>query len=53
VLDSIRGCGALEYARAEAAREAELAARALAPVPASIVKESLLELASFSVTRRS
>ena len=53
VLDSIRGCGALEYARAAAAREAELAARALAPLPASIFKDSLLELASFSVTRRS
>jgi octaprenyl-diphosphate synthase len=53
VLDAIRGCGALEYARAAAAREAELAARALAPLPASIFKDSLLELASFSVTRRS
>ncbi len=53
VLESIRACGALEYARAAAAREAELAARALAPLPASTFKDSLLELASFSVTRRS
>ncbi len=53
VLEAIRACGALDYARAAATREAELAARALAPLPASEFKDSLLELASFSVTRRS
>jgi octaprenyl-diphosphate synthase len=53
VLEAIRACGALDYARAAAVREAELAARALAPLPASKFKDSLLELASFSVTRRS
>jgi octaprenyl-diphosphate synthase len=53
VLQAIRGCGALDYARAAAAREAERAAQALQPLPASKFKDSLLELASFSVTRRS
>ncbi|HWA38417.1 MAG TPA: polyprenyl synthetase family protein [Burkholderiales bacterium] len=53
VLEAIRACGALEYARSAAVREAGLAARALAPLPASKFKDSLLELASFSVTRRS
>ena len=53
VLQAIRACGALDYARDAALREAEAAARALAPLPASEFKQSLLELASFSVTRRS
>ena len=53
VLEAIRACGALEYARAAAVREAQVAALALAPLPASKFKDSLLELASFSVTRRS
>jgi octaprenyl-diphosphate synthase len=53
VLDAIRKCGALEYARAAAGREAGLAQRALDPLPASEFKQSLLELASFSVTRKS
>jgi octaprenyl-diphosphate synthase len=53
VLEAIRACGALEYARAAAVREAELAQRALEPLPPSNFKDSLLELASFAVTRRS
>jgi octaprenyl-diphosphate synthase len=53
VLAAIRACGALEYARAAAQGEAALAAQALAPLPPSNFKDSLLELASFSVTRRS
>jgi octaprenyl-diphosphate synthase len=53
VLEAIRGCGALDYARAAAIREADFAARALQPLPPSKFKDSLLELASFSVTRRS
>lgn len=53
VLQAIRECGALEYARAAAEREAALAQRALEPLPPSEFKQSLLELASFSVTRRS
>ena len=53
VLDAIRNCGALDYARAAATREAERAAHALGPLAPSKFKDSLLELASFSVTRRS
>ena len=53
VLAAVRSAGALDYARAVAAQEAESARRALAPLPPSAYKESLLELASFSVTRRS
>ena len=53
VLEAIRGCGSLDYARAAAQREAQAAQRALAPLPASEFKESLLKLASFSVERQS
>ena len=53
VLEAIRASGALEYASAAARREADAAARALEPLPASEFKRSLLELASFSVTRTS
>jgi octaprenyl-diphosphate synthase len=53
VLEAIRGCGALDYASACARREAEAAMEALAPLVASEFKRSLLELASFSVTRKS
>jgi octaprenyl-diphosphate synthase len=53
VLEAIRACGALDYTREAARREAEAAARAIAPLPASEFKQSLLELASFSVTRSS
>jgi octaprenyl-diphosphate synthase len=53
VLEAIRACGALDYAREAARREADLAARALQPLAPSKFKDSLLELASFSVTRRS
>jgi octaprenyl-diphosphate synthase len=53
VLGAIRACGALDYARAAAQREVDLASKALAPLPASEFKRSLLELASFSVTRSS
>ena len=53
VLDAIKSTGALDYARAAAAREAETAAQAIAGLPASACRDSLLELAAFSVTRRS
>ncbi len=53
VLEAIRACGALDYAREAARREAEAAQRAIAPLPTSEFKTSLLELASFSVTRSS
>jgi octaprenyl-diphosphate synthase len=53
VLDALRATGALGYARDVAVREAEGARRALEAVPASKYKDSLLELASFSVVRQS
>ena len=51
VLEAIRACGALDYARAAARREAEIAVRGITPLPPSEFKQSLLELASFAVTR--
>jgi octaprenyl-diphosphate synthase len=53
VLEAIGASGSLEYSRHVAERESEAAARALAPLAPSAHKQSLLELASFSVTRRS
>jgi octaprenyl-diphosphate synthase len=53
VLEAIRACGALDYAREAANREARSAARAIEPLAESEFKRSLLELASFAVTRRS
>ena len=53
VLGAIRGSGALDYAREAAGREVEAAKHAIEPLPASEFKRSLLELASFSVTRSS
>ena len=51
VLAVVRQSGALDYAREAALREAEAARAALAPLAASKHKDSLLELASFSVVR--
>ena len=51
VLEVVQATGALDYARAAAAREAESACRALDALPASACRDSLLELATFSVTR--
>ncbi len=51
VLEAIRTCGSLDYARAAALRESQSAVRALDALPGSSYKDSLLELASFSVTR--
>jgi octaprenyl-diphosphate synthase len=53
VLDAVSDTGALVYARDVAVREADAARRALQGLPASKYKDSLLELASFSVDRRS
>jgi octaprenyl-diphosphate synthase len=53
VLAAIRATDALDYARAAAAREAQVAARAIAGLAPSAYGQSLLELATFSVTRRS
>src|SRR3989440_2088282 len=52
VLRSIRASGSLDYARAAAEREVRAAVEALAPLPQSEFKRSLLELASFSVVRQ-
>jgi octaprenyl-diphosphate synthase len=51
VIEAIQATGALDYARATARREAECAHRALSALPDSAPRQSLLELASFSVTR--
>jgi len=51
VIEAVRATGALEYAKAAAANEADAARRALAVLPESAARQSLLELASFSVTR--
>jgi len=53
VLDAVRATGALDYARAVAEREAQMACDALRSLPASEYRDSLLELASFSVVRQS
>jgi octaprenyl-diphosphate synthase len=53
VLAAVRATGALDYARGVAVREAEAARRALQALPGSKYKDSLLELASFSVVRQS
>jgi octaprenyl-diphosphate synthase len=53
VLAAVRATGALTYARSVAEAEAEAARRALAPLAESEFRQSLLELASFSVTRSS
>jgi len=53
VLAAMRDCGAFDYARAAASREAEAAQAALVPLAESEFKRSLLELASFSVARQS
>lgn len=52
VLEAIRANGALDYVRGVARREAELASAAIAQVDGSEHKDSLLELAAFSVARR-
>jgi octaprenyl-diphosphate synthase len=52
VLEAIRRSGALEYAHDAAQRAADAAQRSLAPLPHSKHKQTLLELAAFSVTRR-
>ena len=53
VLGAIRACGALDYARQAAQQEVAAATASLGGLPESEFKRSLLELASFSVTRSS
>ena len=51
VIDAIRSSGALDYARAQAQREARAAGAALAALPHSRQRDYLLQLADFAVTR--
>ena len=52
VLQTIQETGALDYARGQARREAEAACAAIAHLPGSDYKDSLLQLADFAVTRK-
>ncbi|RLJ63813.1 octaprenyl diphosphate synthase [Sulfurisoma sediminicola] len=52
VLAAVRASGALDVARQHAQSEAERAITALASLPPSKFKDSLLELAAFAVARR-
>ena len=51
VLDAIRLTGALDYARNKAKEEARAASEAIAGLPNSSYRESLLELSAFAVER--
>ena len=51
VLETIRGSGALDYARAQALAESRTACAALEPLPPSESRDYLLQLADFAVTR--
>lgn len=51
VLAAIRRSGALEYTRRQAEAEAEAARRALAVIPDTQYRDSLIQLAAFAVTR--
>jgi len=52
VLEVVHATDALGYAREAATREAQAAMRAIDGLPPSAYRESLLELAAFSVSRR-
>lgn len=52
VLQVVQQTGALEYTRQQAQREAEAACAALAVLPESQYKQSLLELAEFAASRK-
>lgn len=51
ILAAIRETGALDYTRQQAQREVDAACAAIAHLPLSKYKDSLLELATFSVAR--
>ena len=51
VLAAIRGSGAMEYTQRQAQAEADAARDALSEIPASQYRDSLIQLASFAVTR--
>ena len=52
VLQVVQQPGALEYTRQQAQREAEAACAALAVLPDSQYKKSLMELAQFAASRK-
>jgi len=52
VLQVVQQTGALEYTRQQAKREAESACAALADLPDTIYKKSLMELAEFAADRK-
>ena len=52
VLEVIKQTGALEYTRQQAQLESDAACAALAPLPDTNYKQSLLQLASFAATRQ-
>ena len=51
VLETIQATGALDYAKQQAQREIDIACAAIAHLPDSNYKQTLLELAAFSVSR--
>lgn len=51
ILEAMRACGAIAYARDKAQCEAHLACEALSPLPHSKYGDSLLELSRFAVER--
>jgi octaprenyl-diphosphate synthase len=51
VVSALRATGALEAARLQAKREAQAAQASLAPVPASIFKDALIDCATFAHSR--
>ena len=52
VLSVVKQTGALEYTREQAQREADAACAALAAIPDSTYRKSLLQLAQFAATRQ-
>jgi octaprenyl-diphosphate synthase len=51
VLDAVRQCGALDYTRAQARREATIAQGAVDPLPHSICRQALIDLSIFAAER--
>jgi len=51
VMDAIESAGSLEYTARQAEAQAELARKALAPVPESAFKQALLDLTYYSIRR--
>jgi octaprenyl-diphosphate synthase len=51
VLEAIRDCGAIDYARRQAVIESQRAMEALSSIPHSSYRDSLLQLAAFAVSR--